>query len=262
MSDIQITYFEELKRKLIHLSSLWMVFAVVLIPNRWITAGLFAFLLAGTLLWEHAYACRRPVLTPLYGFFFGRMLRKEPEPGAWIVSGGSYVLMAALLVTVLYAPLAAGGALAVMLTGDAAAALIGRRFGRHRAPNNKSWEGVAAFLLVGGGIRTAGRWDADTGSRRFFFRSQLQIVEGAPAGIGFLFVPAGAFLSIQVLPAMRAESPALLGAEQVHRQLKQHFRPHILRNIQFILLRQLVEQTDAGIFNVAADRLQTAAAGA
>ena len=80
------------------------------------------------------------------------MLRKEPEPGAWIVSGGSYVLMAALLVTVLYAPLAAGGALAVMLTGDAAAALIGRRFGRHRAPNNKSWEGVAAFLLVGGGV--------------------------------------------------------------------------------------------------------------
>lgn len=146
MSDIQITYFEELKRKLIHLSSLWMVFAVVLIPNRWITAGLFAFLLAGTLLWEHAYACRRPVLTPLYGFFFGRMLRKEPEPGAWIVSGGSYVLMAALLVTVLYAPLAAGGALAVMLTGDAAAALIGRRFGRHRAPNNKSWEGVAAII--------------------------------------------------------------------------------------------------------------------
>lgn len=117
MSDIQITYFEELKRKLIHLSSLWMVFAVVLIPNRWITAGLFAFLLAGTLLWEHAYACRRPVLTPLYGFFFGRMLRKEPEPGVWIVSGGSYVLMAALLVTVLYTPLAAGGALAVMLTG-------------------------------------------------------------------------------------------------------------------------------------------------
>lgn len=43
----------------------------------------------------------------VYGFFFGRMLRKEPEPGAWIVSGGSYVLMAALLVTVLYAPLAA-----------------------------------------------------------------------------------------------------------------------------------------------------------
>ncbi len=152
MADVPISYWEEWKRKLIHLSSLWMVFAVVLIPDRWVAAGLFAFMLIGTLVWEHAYACRWPVLAPLYGFFFRRMLRKEPKYGAWIVSGGSYVLMAALLVTVLYQPLAAGGALAVMLTGDAAAALVGRRFGRHKAPNNKSWEGVAAFLTVGYGV--------------------------------------------------------------------------------------------------------------
>lgn len=145
MSDIQITYFEELKRKLIHLSSLWMVFAVVLIPNRWITAGLFAFLLAGTLLWEHAYACRRPVLTPLYGFFFGRMLRKEPEPGVWIVSGGSYVLMAALLVTVLYTPLAAGGALGGHADRGCGGGADRRRSDATGRRTNKSWEGVAAF---------------------------------------------------------------------------------------------------------------------
>ena len=150
MSAAEITYVEELKRKLIHLSSLWMVFAVVLIPSRPVAAGLFAFLLVATLISEHAYACNWPVLAPLYGFFFVRMLRKKPEPGAWIVSGGSYVLMAALLVTVLYEREAAGGAMTVMLTGDAAAALIGRRFGRHKAPNNKSWEGVAAFLIFGG----------------------------------------------------------------------------------------------------------------
>ena len=150
MPGIEITYGEELKRKLIHLSSLWMVFAVYLIPSRPVAAGLFAFLLAATLISEHAYACGWPVLAPLYGFLFGRMLRKKPEPGAWIVSGGSYVLMAALLVTVLYEREAAGGAMTVMLTGDAAAALIGRRFGRHKAPNNKSWEGVAAFLVVSG----------------------------------------------------------------------------------------------------------------
>ena len=150
MSAAEITYVEELKRKLIHLSSLWMVFAVVLIPSRPVASGLFAFLLVATLIAEHAYACNWPVLASLYGFFFGRMLRKKPEPGAWIVSGGSYVLMAALLVTVLYEREAAGGAMTVMLTGDAAAALIGRRFGRHKAPNNKSWEGVAAFLIFGG----------------------------------------------------------------------------------------------------------------
>ena len=36
----------------------------------------------------------------------------------------------------------------VMLIGDTAAALIGRRFGRHRAPNNKSVEGVVAFIVA------------------------------------------------------------------------------------------------------------------
>ena len=36
-----------------------------------------------------------------------------------------------------------------MLTSDAAAALIGRKWGRHPAPNRKSWEGFAAFILVG-----------------------------------------------------------------------------------------------------------------
>ena len=148
----QITYFEELKRKGIHLSSLWMVVAIILIPDWRITAAIFAVLLVITLLFEHAYACNWPVMGPMYGFFFRKMLRKPPAPGAWIVSGGAYVLAAALLVVILYAPPAAAGALAVMLTGDAAAALIGRRFGRHRAPNNKSWEGVAAFLLVGGGV--------------------------------------------------------------------------------------------------------------
>ena len=145
----QITYFEELKRKGIHLSSLWMVVAIILIPDWRITAAIFAVLLVITLLFEHAYACNWPVMAPMYGFFFRKMLRKPPAPGAWIVSGGAYVLAAALLVVILYAPLAAAGDLAVMLTGDAAAALVGRRFGRHKAPNNKSYEGVAAFIVVG-----------------------------------------------------------------------------------------------------------------
>ncbi|MDR0931718.1 MAG: hypothetical protein LBM70_01685 [Victivallales bacterium] len=150
MADSPITYTEELKRKLIHLSSLWMVFAVVLIPNSWVTAGVFALLLAITVGAERAYVRRVPIISQIYAFLFGHMLRKTPKPGAWLVSGGAYVLMSALLVTVLYSQVAAGGAMTVMLTGDAAAALIGRRFGRHKTANGKSLEGVAGFILVGG----------------------------------------------------------------------------------------------------------------
>ena len=42
-----------------------------------------------------------------------------------------------------------GDAYTVMLLGDTAAALVGRRWGRTRFPNGKSLEGVIAFVAVG-----------------------------------------------------------------------------------------------------------------
>ncbi len=144
-----ITYREEVKRKLIHLSSLWMVVAILLLPNHWWAAGIFTVLLAVTLVFEHAYACRWPVLGPLYGFFFRKMIRGEVKYGQWIVSGGAYVLAAGVLVTVFFDSLPAAAALTVMLTADAAAALVGRRWGKHKTYNNKSIEGVVAFLVAG-----------------------------------------------------------------------------------------------------------------
>ena len=145
---MMITYREEVKRKLIHLSSLWMPTAMVLLP-RWPLCIALTVMLVLNLLVEHARANRVRVITPLYDFFFGRMLRQEPEPGAWIISGGPYVFASAALTLALFAPPAAPAAMAVMLLGDTAAALIGRRFGKHKAWNGKSWEGVAAFLVAG-----------------------------------------------------------------------------------------------------------------
>lgn len=155
--EIEITYFEEVKRKLIHLSSLWMVAATLLFPyffpeyGRWISCIVFTALLILTVVSEHDYANNGKYLGKLYGILFGKMLRKEVKPGMWLVSGGAFVLAAALLVNLFFPPFIAAASLAVMLTADAAAALIGRKFGRHKAPNNKSWEGVAAFILVGYG---------------------------------------------------------------------------------------------------------------
>lgn len=145
-----ITYAEEIKRKLVHLSSLWMAAATLLLaPWRWAAVVLFVLLLLLTLVSEHDYANGGKYLGRLYGRLFGRMLRNEVRPGQWVVSGGAPVLAAALLVNVLFPPWIAAGALAVMLTGDAAAALIGRKFGRHKLVNGKSLEGCAGFVAVG-----------------------------------------------------------------------------------------------------------------
>ena len=150
-----IPYIEELKRKMIHLSSLWMVCSTIILPRlspaygRWINLGVIGFCLFFTLLAEHDYANGGKYLGRLYGKLFHRMLRKEAKPGQWIVSGGAPVLAAAILVNIIFPPQIAAAALAVMLTGDAAAALIGRKFGKHPLVNGKSWEGCLSFIVVG-----------------------------------------------------------------------------------------------------------------
>ena len=153
---MQISYAEEIKRKLVHLSSLWMVAATLLLARwQWSAAALFGALLLLTLFSEHDYANGGKYLGRLYGKLFGKMLRNEVKPGQWIVSGGAPVLAAAALVNILFTPVIAAAALAVMLTGDAAAALIGRKFGRHKTVNGKSWEGFISFIIIGFAALTA-----------------------------------------------------------------------------------------------------------
>ena len=80
---MQISYREECKRKLVHLSSLWMVLVILFLPGRWSAAILYAVMLVLNLLCEHAYACNVPVIRPLYGAIFGKMLDlwEDETPG-------------------------------------------------------------------------------------------------------------------------------------------------------------------------------------
>ncbi len=149
-SGATISFRQELLRKGVHLSSLWMAALIFFWP--WNDRFLFYFFLTCLILnlfCEFAYARRVPVITPLYGFFFGRMLRKDPVPGDWVVSGSPPVFLAAALTTLLFPRFIAAAALGVMLTADTAAALIGRRFGRHRLNGGKSAEGTFAFFVTG-----------------------------------------------------------------------------------------------------------------
>jgi len=149
-----ISYIEELKRKAVHLSSFWMVAATLILPElignggRYVISAIFALLLLLTLVSEHSFANGGRYLGRLYGILFGKMLRNEVKPGQWVVSGGAPVLAAALLVNLIFPPPIAAGSLGVMLAGDAAAALVGRKFGRHKLVNGKSLEGSLAFIIA------------------------------------------------------------------------------------------------------------------
>ena len=150
----QIPYAQEVKRKLVHLSSLWMAAALLLLP-RIFCAILFGTMAVLTVLLEYAHYRKVPGLWQCYDFFFGRMLRDYGD-GKFHLSGGAPVLAAACVSALCFDSPYSALAMATMLLGDTAAALIGRRFGKHRFANGKSLEGSLAFLITGAAVIAAG----------------------------------------------------------------------------------------------------------
>ncbi len=143
----QISYKQEVFRKLIHLSSLWMVFSLALLPKS-INIFIFSLLLIVLVLVEYGYYKQWSLFVLLYGRFFGQMLREKEKGKKFTLSGAPYVLAAALMVTLLFEQTIAMIALSVMLIGDTCAALIGRKFGKHKINNaTKSIEGAFAFWI-------------------------------------------------------------------------------------------------------------------
>ena len=168
----QIPYSQEIKRKLVHLSSLWMAVALLLLPRTFCVI-LFGVMTVLTVIVEYAYYRRIPVIRQCYGFFFGRMLRDYGD-GKFHLSGGAPVLAAACVSALFFKTPYSALAMATMLLADTAAALIGRRFGSHRFPNGKSLEGCLAFFVTGALVMTGGY---------FAFAYPLLVLAGGILGI-------------------------------------------------------------------------------
>ncbi|MGN0903729.1 MAG: diacylglycerol/polyprenol kinase family protein [Alphaproteobacteria bacterium] len=145
---MEISYRQEVLRKLVHLSSLWMTAAIYFL-HPIDAAILFSVLLAVNITVEYGFHKGWPVCRAIYGRFFGKMLRDGENASEFHLSGAPYVLMAALDVVVIFPKLIAMISLSVMLIGDTAAALFGRKFGRHKINGGrKSVEGAAAFFVA------------------------------------------------------------------------------------------------------------------
>ncbi len=143
----QISYQQEVYRKLIHLSSLWMPVAMCLLSR--VQGGvIFLALLVLNVLLEYGYYKKWPVIHRIYHFFFAKMMRNSLGEGKFEFSGGPYVLASALLTVILFEPRIAACAFSVMLIADTAAALVGRKFGRTKFSNGKSLEGILAFVIA------------------------------------------------------------------------------------------------------------------
>lgn len=139
----QITYRSEVLRKGIHFLSLSIpvMYALlnretvlyILVP---ITVVFVTVDIAG-----HRSGIVRTVLLRYFGFM---MRTHELEVNRLTLNGASYVLIAACLCIMVFPKLIAVTAFAILIVSDICAALVGRRFGKHKFLD-KSLEGTLAF---------------------------------------------------------------------------------------------------------------------
>ena len=133
----------EAARKAFHVSSVALPVLVWLLPRSTATAGLVALAVIAI----GVDVARLRLRGPRYHFLrlTRTMLRPHERRG---LAGGTYMALAYAAAILLFPkPIAVAGMLYNGL-GDAAAALVGKRFGRHRTAWGKSWEGFAAALVV------------------------------------------------------------------------------------------------------------------
>ena len=133
----------ELARKAFHLSSSSLPLLAWVLPRPWAQALLVGLAAVGV-----GVDVARLRVRPVRYLFLRRtrtMLRTHERHG---LAGATYMAVAYATAIVLFpTPVAVTGMLYNAL-GDGAAALVGKRFGRHRTSWGKSWEGFAAAATV------------------------------------------------------------------------------------------------------------------
>ncbi|HZW38359.1 MAG: diacylglycerol/polyprenol kinase family protein [Syntrophothermus sp.] len=140
-----IQYRDEVVRKLIHLFSLSIPIVYYFIDKT--TAIILLSILTAFALSLELLRYSNAVISKFIYKYFGFLLRKhEVSHKKKNLTGASYVLISALLCVIIFPKVIFLTAFTILIISDSAAALIGRKFGKHKFLL-KSLEGTLAFFI-------------------------------------------------------------------------------------------------------------------
>ncbi len=149
-SSPSISYAAELRRKALHLGALVLP-AGILLLGRPLAATVLVPLAVVAVLCDWARVRVEPARRVLHTLFAGLMRPEELPPlgGPVVLNGATWMCVASAVCAVVFPPAVAAAAMAMVMVGDGAAAVVGRRFGRTMWPGGlKSVEGTAAFVVT------------------------------------------------------------------------------------------------------------------
>ena len=140
-----IKYKDELFRKLIHLTSLSIPIVYYFITTE--TAALILGILAGLALIIDLGRYIHSETGKVFYKFFGFLLREhELDHKKRNLNGATYVLISALISVLIFPKVIFISAFSILIVSDSLAALIGRKFGKHKFLS-KSLEGTLTFFV-------------------------------------------------------------------------------------------------------------------
>ncbi len=142
-----IDYKSEILRKSIHMCSLSIPIIYYYITEELALKILIPLTIFSLFIDLGRYVI--PALGKYFEMFFGFLLREhERDSKKKNLSGATYVFIAAVLSLIILPKVFFITGFAVLILSDIAAALVGRRFGKHKFLA-KSLEGTSAFFIVG-----------------------------------------------------------------------------------------------------------------
>ena len=140
-----IHYRDELVRKLIHLFSLSIPIIYYFISRGEGILILSIFTVVALILDLARYFS--PSVGKVFYKYFGFLLRKhEVDSNKKNLNGATYVFISALICIILFPKVLFITAFTILIISDTMAALIGRKFGKHKLLS-KSLEGTLAFFI-------------------------------------------------------------------------------------------------------------------
>jgi phytol kinase len=139
---LEISLYNELKRKTIHLVALSIPIGYYILPKKTALLILVPITIGSILI--DIIRLRNLPLAGFFNWFLGPMLR---EHESYSLTGSSHILSASVLSIIFFNKKVAIAAIAYIILGDIAAALVGRVYGKTRI-EKKSLEGSLAFLCI------------------------------------------------------------------------------------------------------------------
>lgn len=139
----QISFSAELVRKGIHLFALTIPIGYIFVSLP--LAIFWVGLSTAVSFFIDFSRFRKWMLWSWLANIMGSIFREHEMKGG--LSGATYILVTALVTIIVFPKTIAIAALTFIIIGDTAAAIVGRRYGKHRLIGRKSLEGSAACLI-------------------------------------------------------------------------------------------------------------------